>query len=443
MQFDRNNSILVVVCKRPAPGTGKQRIAAELGRDRAFELAQLLLAAALEDATAWQGDVVIAPATADDAEWAAGLLEGCRIVPQSGGNLGARINHVDNIIRAAGGRYIVYIGTDAPGLTDAGLADAAAALRNSDVVLQPASDGGVVLMAAAQPWPDLTTLPWETAALGAALQTCCVERGLVVRQLQPGEDLDRQADFPAILNQLQCDARPARRELADWLRRRQAISVIVPVYRDAEALQRLMRRLATQLRDGDELIVVAAGDDPAVDSVCAHFSARQLRAEPCRGAQLDAGAQAACNDTLWFLHADSEPDAGAADAVRHSTGGGSKGGYLRFRFQGRRGFGKRLLESLINLRARLGTPYGDQALFARRDAYAAAGGFAHEPLFEEVPLVRRLRRAGRFQSVPVAVGVSPRRWERDGWLRRTLHNRMLALGYMLGIAPQTLARRYR
>jgi hypothetical protein len=64
-------------------------------------------------------------------------------------------------------------------------------------------------------------------------------------------------------------------------------------------------------------------------------------------------------------------------------------------------------------------------------------------LFEEVPLVRALRRAGRFARVGATIGVSPRRWERDGWVRRTLENRVLALGYLAGISPRRLARRYR
>ncbi len=443
MQFDSNSSILVVVCKRPAPGTGKQRIAASLGRERALELATLLLATALEDAAAFAGEIVIAPAETADAEWAGALLPACHVIPQQGGNLGARLNHVDRTIRAAGGKRIVYIGTDAPGLGDADLAGAAEALRQHDVVLKPARDGGVVLMAAAKPWPELAGLPWETDSLGNALHDSCTIAGLNVLLARPGEDLDRQADMPAVLNQLRDDPRPARRALAAWIRRQQAISVIVPVYRDAEALQHLMHELAPQLEAEDEVVVVDAEDDPAVQRVCAHFGALHLRGERCRGSQLDAGAAAASHDTLWFLHADCRPARGSAGAIRQRIADGAAGGYLRFRFQGPRSRWKRLLERLINLRARFGTPYGDQAIFARRDAYRAAGGFAHEPLFEEVELVRGLRRAGVFSAVHASVSVSTRRWEQDGWLRRTLHNRLLALGYMLGVTPQTLARRYR
>ena len=118
------------------------------------------------------------------------------------------------------------------------------------------------------------------------------------------------------------------------------------------------------------------------------------------------------------------------------------GGYLRFRFQGAPTIGKRLLAAAINLRSRIGVPYGDQGLFATREAYAQTGGFPHQPLFEEVAVVKSLRRQGPFVALPLPIGVDPRRWERDGWLKRTLRNRWLALRYACGARPIQLAASY-
>jgi hypothetical protein len=104
-----------------------------------------------------------------------------------------------------------------------------------------------------------------------------------------------------------------------------------------------------------------------------------------------------------------------------------------------------VLQWAINLRASIGIPYGDQGLFISRKAYEQSNGFAATPLFEEVRLVRELRRqpGGRgFHALHTSIGVSPRRWERDGWLKRTLHNRYLALAFMLGVAPAKLVQRY-
>ena len=104
---------------------------------------------------------------------------------------------------------------------------------------------------------------------------------------------------------------------------------------------------------------------------------------------------------------------------------------------------KALLERLINLRTRIGgIPYGDQGIFVRREAYFEAGGFTHQPLFEEVVLVRTLRRRGHFLALALPIGVAARRWERDGWWHRSLANRALAIRYLLGVPAERLAEHY-
>jgi GT2 family glycosyltransferase len=95
----------------------------------------------------------------------------------------------------------------------------------------------------------------------------------------------------------------------------------------------------------------------------------------------------------------------------------------------------------IGVRARvalLGLPYGDQALFVRRDAFAALGGYADLPIMEDVDLVQRLRRTGRLHRSALAATTSARRWERDGWLRRTARHLTLILLYFCGVEPVRL-----
>ena len=73
MTFNPDSSILVVFCRRPALGVGKQRIAAEMGKEKALEAATLLLEATLEDARNWSGPVFLSPAAPQDRSWAAQL----------------------------------------------------------------------------------------------------------------------------------------------------------------------------------------------------------------------------------------------------------------------------------------------------------------------------------------------------------------------------------
>ncbi len=222
------------------------------------------------------------------------------------------------------------------------------------------------------------------------------------------------------------------------------IALVVPVHEDAAALERLLEQVAGWSAAPAEIIVAASRADAALERLCRAHGARLLERPRNRGAQLDAGARAARAAALWFVHAHAEPPADGLETIAARLAAGIESGCFEFRFQGDRRWHKMLLERLVALRVRCGgIPYGDQALFATREAYAACGGFAHEPLFEESGLVRRLRNRGTFEIVESPVHVSTRRFERDGWLRRALANRWLAARHLLGTPAQALAREYR
>jgi rSAM/selenodomain-associated transferase 2 len=220
------------------------------------------------------------------------------------------------------------------------------------------------------------------------------------------------------------------------------VALVIPVLDEARELDALLARLAPQRPE--QTIVVSGRADPAVAAVCERHVCELLETAPNRGAQLHAGARRANADVLWFVHADAQIAPNALDAIAAAVRGGAESGCFRFAFQGPATWYKRLLARLVALRIRCGgMAYGDQGIFARRDVYLELGGFAELPLFEEVRLVRRLRARGTFRVLPMAIAVATRRWERDGWLERTVHNRWLALRFALGERPEALAARYR
>ena len=210
---------LVLVCKKPALGSGKQRLAAKLSPVLVLAIAEALLACALEDVVAWPGPIVIAPATAEDLAWAKNLIETSALqhplytIPQSAGNLGQRLNQLDRSSRAQHRQALIFIGSDAPGLCAVDYDAVMNALNSADVVLIPARDGGVVLMASRHPWPDLSSLPWSSDRLGAQLRDACESSGLSVRQIGQGYDVDEVRDVLDLTVTLQHDVRPARRAL--------------------------------------------------------------------------------------------------------------------------------------------------------------------------------------------------------------------------------------
>jgi len=223
-----------------------------------------------------------------------------------------------------------------------------------------------------------------------------------------------------------------------------AVSVIVPVSRDTDGARNLFENARRWRPPPREIVVVSAEADPELAALCAAHGHRCLAVDaPNRGAQLDLGARSAAGSILWFLHADCTAPDNGVETILRAVEDGAESGCFTFAFHGERTWYKLLIERGVAARLRLGgVAYGDQALFVTRDAYAACGGFPHEPLFEEVRLVKCLRRRGTFRILSERVGVSTRRWERDGWLRRTAQNRWLAFRYALGAPPARLAAAY-
>lgn len=209
------NVNLVLLFK--SPNNSKRRLAKQIG-NLATTAASLLLECALQDVSDWQGPSWFSPASPADQAWLNCRLGGsARIVSQKAGNLGERINQVDQTLRSQGIKKIMYIGADCPGLNLVYLNDAAAQLEKHDVVLGPSLDGGVVLMGSRHAWPALGDLRWSTNRLRDDLAKICKEYGWTPTHLQPLYDIDSASDLLTALTDLASTERSTRSDLANWI----------------------------------------------------------------------------------------------------------------------------------------------------------------------------------------------------------------------------------
>jgi rSAM/selenodomain-associated transferase 2 len=220
------------------------------------------------------------------------------------------------------------------------------------------------------------------------------------------------------------------------------ISIIVPTLNEQECIAETLRNLQ-QFEGEKEIIVVDGGSSDQTKSLACAQGVELLTSPPGRGVQLHAGALKASGDVLWFVHADSTPPAHALNEIRnHLENPLILGGNFGLVFDGQSRAARKLTAIYPMLRI-LGLCYGDSGIFIRRKAYDRIGGFRALALFEDLDLLRRLRRAGRFVHLPCKMLTSSRRFEHRNFALIWLHWTALQVLYWCGISPNWLARWYR
>jgi rSAM/selenodomain-associated transferase 2 len=222
------------------------------------------------------------------------------------------------------------------------------------------------------------------------------------------------------------------------------VSIVVPARGDAAPLGALL----AQIVPGTAAEVIVAVALPLDDHTTALRRQRPdvlwVESAPGRGRQLNAGAAQASGEWFWFVHADSRLPAGWLEAFRALGDDGRtvNGGAFRFALDSP-AWQARLLERGVAWRVRwFDLPYGDQGIFVRRTVFHSLGGFAALPLLEDVEFIGRLKGLGRLRHLTLGLTTSARRWEREGWLRRSVKNLVILGLYRLGVPPERLARRY-
>ncbi len=222
------------------------------------------------------------------------------------------------------------------------------------------------------------------------------------------------------------------------------VSVVVPVLDEAAGLPALLDHLAG-LPGRFEVIVADGGSRDGTSALARghRVGATVLATPPGRARQMNAGAAAADGELVVFLHADTRLPADAyASLVAALADFGVGGGNFALRFDGEDRF-SRVLGAWYAVQRRGGVYYGDSALWLRASVFAALGGYRELPIMEDYDLVRRLERRGRTACLPGPAVTSARRWRAFGVRRTVLSWVVIRWLYLVGVAPERLARMYR
>ncbi len=222
------------------------------------------------------------------------------------------------------------------------------------------------------------------------------------------------------------------------------VSVIIPVLNEEARISEALRDVA-ELPGIFEVIVVDGGStDRTRQLVEAQPFATLVRAPRGRATQLNVGAAQAQGEVLLFLHADVRLPADAARWVNQvlADPSAAAGAFRTWTVPEGRAPAWAPLVHLADLRSRYSrVPYGDQALFVRRERFFEAGGFPPIELMEDFELSRRLQKFGQIRTVPATVEVSARRFLARPLFYLAVMN-LFPMLYQLGVPPRTLSAIY-
>ncbi|WP_353303549.1 TIGR04283 family arsenosugar biosynthesis glycosyltransferase [Sessilibacter corallicola] len=222
------------------------------------------------------------------------------------------------------------------------------------------------------------------------------------------------------------------------------LSIVIPIYNESQQLPELFDHLSPYRERGHQIIFVdGESEDNSVELIDqAGFVV--VPSTRSRAAQMNNGARQATQDILLFLHADTRlPE--NADALIVSALSNPRQVWGRFdaHITGDH-FLLTVVGKMMSMRSRLtGIATGDQGIFIKRTFFENIGGYASQPLMEDVEISRRLVRLAKPVCLRECVSTSGRRWIHRGVMKTIALMWYLRFLYWRGVDPKELAKKYR
>jgi rSAM/selenodomain-associated transferase 2 len=221
------------------------------------------------------------------------------------------------------------------------------------------------------------------------------------------------------------------------------LSIIVPVFNEAEAINRLLLQLMVLAEQGIEVLLVDGGSADRTIALVTDFGLRIIQAPKGRAKQMNAGVLNTKGDVLLFLHADTFLPENAHSEIRNRL----QLPYVWGRFDviiSGQGVMLKIIATFMNWRSRMtGIATGDQAIFVTRSALESVGGIPDQALMEDIELSKQLLKLSQPICFESKVTTSGRRWEKHGVWRTIALMWRLRFGYWCGQSPDKLAKLYR
>jgi len=160
---------------------------------------------------------------------------------------------------------------------------------------------------------------------------------------------------------------------------------------------------------------------------------------------MNKGASIAKGDILLFLHADTLlPDNAFEIIMNVLQKKDIEAGAFDLSFS-KHSLLLKIISFTASIRSRLTRlPYGDQAIFIKKDIFNKIGQYENITLMEDVNLMQKLKKSNyKIEILKDKVITSSRKWEDKGILYTTFRNWILISLYFFKIDPNKLEKYYK
>ncbi len=231
------------------------------------------------------------------------------------------------------------------------------------------------------------------------------------------------------------------------------ISIIIPVFNEAENIDKLLTHLAINATSSvairpkmllSEILIIDGGSEDETQKVVEKFmgshdrlNVKFIHSKKGRAQQMNVGASKAAGSILYFLHADSFPPVRFDHLILNEIEKGNPAGCFRMKFDSNHwwlqlaGWFTR-----FNFRACRG---GDQSQFITKNLFQEIGGYNERfRIYEDNILIQELYARKKFVVIQKTLVSSARLYRQKGVWSLQYHFLMIYYKKWMGATPEDL-----
>jgi len=213
------------------------------------------------------------------------------------------------------------------------------------------------------------------------------------------------------------------------------VSIIIPVVNEENHLKKLLPLLVNS--EAKEVIVVDGGSNDNSKLIAKELGAKVIDSPKSRAKQMNAGAKAAVENILYFVHADSIPPSSFHEDIKTHQDKNIPFGCFRSLFDTKNWFLR--INSYFSRYKGMMFRGGGQTLWITKEFFQELNGYNESlKLMEEYDFIKRASQKADYKVIQKDVLVSTRTYDENGNFKTQFIYGLIMFGFFRGIDQDKL-----